>query len=83
MSGRKMIKDDFVFKPYETMGGWQCKIETSKGTLSIRYGGRGLLVEPDKPYEVWYPDEDAPTPRQTSEEIWDYIKLNPRQGKHF
>jgi hypothetical protein len=68
-----MIKDDMIFKPYPTMGGWQCIMETKRGRISIRLGGRSLFTKKDKPYEVWYPTEDAPIGEQTSEDIWRYV----------
>lgn len=69
-----LIKDDMLFKPYKTMGGYQCIIPTKKGNISVRYGGYSTLTSKDKPYEVWYPDEDAPTPDQTADDIFEYIK---------
>lgn len=70
-----MIKDDMIFKPYLTMGGWQCIMNTEKGRISVRYGFNcGLYVDSEHPYEVWYPNEDAPTGCQTAEDIWNYIR---------
>ena len=67
------MKDDMIFVPYPTMGGYQCIMNIKRGKISVRYGGCGTLSSPDKPYEVWYPTEDAPTPDQTADDIWNYI----------
>ena len=69
----EIIIDDMVFKPYPTMGGHQCIMNTKRGRVSVRLGGCGTLSSPDKPYEVWYPTEDVPTPDQTADDIWNYI----------
>ena len=68
-----MIKDDMIFKPYQTMGGWQCIMNTKKGKISVRLGGHGLIANSNKPYEVWYPTEDTPIGEQTADDIWNYI----------
>jgi hypothetical protein len=68
-------QDDMTFFPY--MGRpdeWQCKMNISVGIISVRFGGHGLITNNECPYEVWYPDEDAPTPYQTADDIWTYIK---------
>ena len=70
----EMIIDDMVFKPYPTMGGWQCIMDTSRGKISVRYKGYGLSTEPNKPYEVWYPTEDTPIGSQTAEDIFNYVR---------
>jgi len=66
------IKDDMVFEPYE-FGGFQCKMEVPSGVISVRYKGHGLFTDEEHPYEVYYPDEDAPTGYQTVDDIWKYI----------
>jgi hypothetical protein len=71
----ELIKDDMIFKPY-IFGGWQCIMMTRIGKISVRYGGYGLITEHGKPYEVWYPTEDAPIGSQTADDIWDYIRRN-------
>ena len=68
-----MIKDDMLFKPYSTMGGWQCIMQIRGCRLSVRFGGYGLITKSNKPYEVWYPSEFSPTGRQTADDIWNYI----------
>jgi len=70
----EFIRDDMLFKPYETMGGWQCIMNTKRGKISVRYGSPGLFVTVEYPYEVWYPTDDAPIGNQSAENIWDYIK---------
>jgi hypothetical protein len=68
------LKDDMIFEPYNSgSGGYQCKMKVKKGTISVRYGGHGLITTVDKPYEVWYPDEDTPIGEQTAEDIWNYV----------
>ena len=62
-----------LFKPYLTMGGYQCIMNIKGCRLSVRLGGYGLITEHNKPYEVWYPTESAPTGRQTADDIWNYI----------
>jgi len=69
-----MTKDDMIFKPYPLMGGYRCIMDTKRGKISVRLGGRGTLSTPDLPYEVWYPTEDVPTPDQTADDIWNYIR---------
>ena len=69
----ELIKDDMIFKPYSTMGGWQCIMNTERGKISVRYIGRGLITDKDHPYEVWYPDKDSPTGYQVADDIWSYI----------
>jgi hypothetical protein len=60
------------FKPY--MGnGFQKIVETNRGRLSIRFGGRSLFVRDDAPFEVWYPEDDAPSGYQTAEDIQKYL----------
>ena len=71
------IQDDMVFIPY--MGGsngWQCKMNIAVGLISVRFGGWGLITDAAHPYEVWYPTEDAPTPYQTADDIWAYVRQN-------
>lgn len=48
------------FVPYGD-DGWQKVIETSMGRMSIRFGGSRLFVSATRPFEVWYPGEDAPS----------------------
>lgn len=72
-----LIQDDMVFSPYiDGHDGWQCKIKVKVGIISVRYGGRNLITDNDHPYEVWYPTEDVPTPYQTAEDIWSYVRKN-------
>jgi hypothetical protein len=74
------IQDDMLFVPYENgSGGWQCKINTQIGVISVRLGGWGLTTTPEFPYEVWYPTEKSPTEKQSASDIWGYIKQNIRQ----
>lgn len=69
-----LLKDDMLFKPYNSVfGGYQCKMKVKNGIISVRYGGSGLITNADNPYEVWYPDEDAPIGHQTADDIWNYI----------
>jgi hypothetical protein len=70
----ELIKDDMIFKPYLTMGGWQCIMETKRGKISIRLGGYGCFASKDKPYEVWYPTEDTPIGEQSADDIWNYVR---------
>lgn len=67
------IKDDMLFKPYITMGGHQCIMQTERGKISVRYGGYGIISSTKEPYEVWYPTEDTPIRNQSSDDIWNYI----------
>ena len=72
----RFTKDDMVFKPYKVCGeidGYQCLMETKKGTISVRYEGCGLFTNKDGIYEVWYPDRDCPDGYQTADDIWGYI----------
>jgi hypothetical protein len=69
----ELIKDDMIFKPYLTMGGWQCIMHTGKGKISVRHGGHGLMTNQSEPYEVWYPNDDTPTGYQTADDIWEFI----------
>ena len=70
----EFIKDDMIFKPYNSgSGGYQCKMKVKNGIISVRYGGRGLFTNANKPYEVWYPDEDSPIGEQTADDIWNYM----------
>ena len=69
----QLIQDDMVFVPYETTGGWQCVMHTKKGRLSVRFGSPSLFTSVDRPYEVWYPTENAPDGYQTADDIWRYI----------
>ena len=82
ISKDSLIKDDMLFKPYcyagEAPDGYQCKIKLSAGIISVRYKGYGLIVDSSRPYEVWYPTEDAPSGYQTANDIFNYIK---RHGK--
>ena len=70
----EIIFDDMVFKPYPTMGGYQCIIQTKHGKISVRFGGYGLMNQEPGLYEVFYPSEDAPIINQTAEDIFNYIK---------
>lgn len=63
-----------IFEPYEICDGYQCRMQVKSGIISVRFGGHGLITSNEKPYEVWYPDQDAPIGYQTAEDIWDYIK---------
>lgn len=67
---KEFIKDDFLFKPYE-YGGFQCKIETKKGIISIRFGGHGLFCK-DGTYEVRYPNGDV-IGDQSPDDIYKYL----------
>ena len=69
-----MIQDDMIFKPYPIMGGFQCIMNIGLGRISVRTGVDTLFVDENHPYEVWYPDQTAPTGRQTADDIWNYIK---------
>ena len=68
-----LVNDDMIFVPYETMGGWQCIMNTSKGEISVRYLGRGLFTDDKGCYEVWYPEDTEPKGYQTADDIWNYI----------
>lgn len=70
-----IIQDGFTFFPYQN-DGYQCIIKTIFGPLSIRFGGQSLAVSDDRPYEVWYPDQDEPTKHQTAQDIWGYISTH-------
>lgn len=61
-----------IFLPYMD-DGYQCKMNTSSGIISVRFNGAGLFADNERPYEVWYPTEDAPNGYQTADDIWDYI----------
>ncbi len=65
-------QDDMIFEPY-LFGGWHCKMEISKGTISVRMGGYGLMADRKHPYEVWYPERDVPDGYQTANDVWGYI----------
>ena len=69
-----MEKDDMIFVPYKTTGGFQCIMNIKAGRISVRYLGYGLFTDAKHPYEVWYPTEGAPTGYQTADDIWNYIK---------
>lgn len=82
----KIIFDDLEFEPYYLGSldlGYQCVIETENGRLSIRRGKEndkcGLFVSDSHPYEVWYPERDAPDGWQTAEDIWNYIKKHTKK----
>jgi len=51
-----MIYRDIHFEPYpeDLGGGWQAKIETRFGLVSVRYGSEMLLTTDEKPFEVRY-----------------------------
>ena len=72
----EFIQDDMLFKPYKTMGGWQCIIKIKTGRISVRLGGHGLITSAKRPYEVWYPTEDTPMSEQTADDIYNYIRNN-------
>lgn len=74
MNDTTLIKDDMLFKPYGVNDGYQCKIVIDIGTISVRFGGIGLITSTEKPYEVWYPTESAPSIYQTADDIYKYIK---------
>jgi hypothetical protein len=77
VNDKELIQDDMVFTPY--MGGvndWQCKMTIAAGVISVRFGGSGLITDVERPYEVWYPTEDAPTPYQNADDIWSYVRQN-------
>lgn len=74
MNDTTLIKDDMLFKPYGNNDGYQCKIVIDIGTISVRFGGNGLITSTDKPYEVWYPTESTPSIYQTADDIYKYIK---------
>lgn len=61
-----------LFNPYPS-GGYQCKITTSQGTISVRTGAVGLFTTNDEPYEVRYPDGEVQG-RQTADDIFSYIR---------
>jgi len=69
---KTLTKDDMIFVPYP-MGGYQCKMEVSKGTISVRYDSSYLFTNDDCIYEVWYPDRSEPDGYQTADDIWKYI----------
>lgn len=74
-----MIQDDMLFSPYP-YGGYQCKINTSKGTIYVRTGAVGLFITQKEPYEVRYPNGEI-RGRQTADDIFNYIKaLNRPKG---
>ena len=80
VNDKELIQDDMVFTPY--MGGvndWQCKMTIAAGVISVRFGGSGLMTDVERPYEVWYPTEDAPTPCQTADDIWSYVSGRSEQ----
>lgn len=68
------IKDDMLFEPY-MQDGYQCKIQTILGVISVRYGGVGLITDKDRPYEVCYPQQGSTTGYQTADDIFNYIKI--------
>jgi len=71
-----MEKDDMVFVNYMNQpDSWQCKMNVAAVLISVRLGPR-LVTDNERPYEVWYPTEDAPTGYQTANDIWDYISRN-------
>jgi len=59
---------------YDIDSGYQCKMKVQTGIISVRYKGYGLFTNENKPYEVWYPEDNAPTGYQTADNIWNYIK---------
>jgi len=69
-----LIKDDMIFVPY-LYGGYQCKMKTKRGIISVRCGSDTLFTSKDEPYEVWYPDRDEPNGYQTADDIWKYIRI--------
>jgi len=60
------------FEPYMD-DGFQKIVQTKNGRLSIRHGGRGLFVNDDGPFEVWYPENDEPSGYQSAEDIKKYL----------
>lgn len=62
------------FKPYPG-GGWQAKLPTKIGNVSVRYGSDYLFTDAARPYEVWYPTNEEPTGYQTASDIKAYVKL--------
>lgn len=82
LSSTLMIKDDMIFEPYMPEyreNAWRCVMEVSTGKISVRFGGRGLFTDNNRPYEVWYPEDDTPTGYQTADDIWDYINSLNKQ----
>jgi hypothetical protein len=75
-----VIIDDMVFEEYST-GGLQCKIKTQLGVISVRCKSRGLIVDKNNPYEVWYPTETAPIGCQNVNDIYMYIKAAKKNKK--
>lgn len=77
-----MIRDDMIFEPYKFPGeeweesedGYQALLPTSMGEISVRFDGRNLFTSKEKPYEVWYPNEDTPIGGQTADDIFNWIK---------
>jgi len=67
-----VIKDKMLFNPYNN-DGYQCILNTHKGKISVRYKGVNLFANKEKPYEVWYPGEDAPIGYQTAKDIFHFI----------
>ena len=81
MKEGEFIQDDMLFKPYKSgSGGWRCGIKIPLGVISVRFGGSGLFLSEDKPYEVWYPDEAEPFGHQTAKDIFDYIRTKNKQS---
>jgi len=66
------IKDDMLFVPYMD-DGFQCKMKVNNGVISVRFGGSNLITDNEHPYEVFYPDKDAPYGYQTAADVWGYI----------
>lgn len=71
----KFTQDDMEFTPYMDCG-YQCKMKVKTGVISVRFGCNTLITNNERPYEVWYPDQDSPVGYQTAEDIWNYIKLD-------
>ena len=76
-----MMKDDMIFIPYKVNSddepdGYQCKIKTPKGVISVRYKGHALMANEGEPYEVWYPTDGTPTGYQTANDIFNYINYS-------
>lgn len=71
-------QDDMYFVPYMDMPNeWQCKMQTKKGVISVRFGALVAAYQNSVMcYEVWYPTDSVPTPNQTADDIWNYIRMN-------
>lgn len=72
-----IIKNNLFFIYDQVSEGYQAKLSLKRygvdKEISIRYLGYGLNCKKETPYEVWYPNESAPTNNQHIYDIYKYV----------